>query len=64
MYRWERLTPGEVAGETVSEKETSEVVIRRIWPGDPNCGLEASRKSALDEKQRRLSKLERALFPR
>lgn len=62
MYRWERLAPPDVK-ETV-EKEPSEVVIRRIWPGGPNCGIEAARKAENKDQQRRMSKLERALFPR
>jgi hypothetical protein len=62
MYRWERLAPPDV-DQSVFEKEP-EVVIRRIWPGGPNCGIEAARKAANKDQQHRMSRLERALFPR
>ena len=63
MYRWERLAPPDVK-DTAFEKEPSEVVIRRIWPGGPNCGIEAARKASKKDQQPRMTKLERALFPR
>jgi hypothetical protein len=63
MYRWERLVSQDAVDETVVEKEP-EIVIRRIWPGGPNCGIEAASRTSSKERALRMSKLERALFPR
>jgi hypothetical protein len=63
MYRWERFAAPEVIRDSLFEADAPAVVKRRVWPGGPSAGIQATRPGKKTQTGNDI-RIERRNFPR